>query len=122
MFDRLKLSRTAALVSAAPSVLLLALFYSLAFHMRRTLGAWPKSIGEQGFPPLLVIHAGITVDFFIALALSTLFAVPIAIFVCLLVRRWECCVRYLALYAALFFAAWGLMQLAPEPFLYWWRD
>ncbi len=84
----MKLSRTATAVSAAPSVLLLALFYSLAFHMRQALGAWPNSIGEQGFPHLLVIHAGITADYFTFILLSSVFAVPAAIFLCLVVRRW----------------------------------
>jgi hypothetical protein len=100
---------------------MLVLFYSLAVHMYRSLGAWP-SIGEEGFPRLLVVHADIAVNFFIILLLFTLFAVPVAIFVCAFVRRWRHLILYLGLYAALFFLGWGLMQLAPKPFLNWWWD
>ena len=35
---------------------------------------------------------------------------------------WRRFLRYWALYALVFWVCWGLMQLAPEPFLYWWRD
>lgn len=101
---------------------MLGLFYSLAFHMRRSLGGWPTSIGERGFPPLLLTHANITVDIFVVLLLSSFFLVPAAIVVCLIVQRWRRFVPYLASYAVLFFVCWGLMQFAPEPFLYWWRD
>ena len=47
---------------------------------------------------------------------------PVAILLCLFVPRWKRFVPYFALYRLLFVVCWGLMQLAPEPFLYWWRD
>ena len=101
---------------------MLGLFYSLAFHMRQSLGGWPTSIGERGFPPSLLAHANITVLCFEALFLSMLFLVPAAIAVRLLVERWRRFVPYLALYSVLFLICWGCMQFAPEQFLYWWRD
>jgi hypothetical protein len=101
---------------------MLGLFYSLAIHMRESLGAWPVSIGETGFSPLLATQATITVDLFVALLLSTVFIVPVAIIVCLFVPRWRRCVPYLILYTVLFFVCWGCMQLSPKPFLYLWRD
>jgi hypothetical protein len=55
---------TGIVVSALPSFLTFGLFYSLAVHMRQSLGAWLSSIGECGFPPLLVTHAAVTVNFF----------------------------------------------------------
>jgi hypothetical protein len=118
----MKLSRIGILVSAAPSFMLLGLFYTLAVHMHRSLGRWPNSIGEAGFPPLLLTHAGVTVDFFTALLLSSTFIAPVVIIVCLAVDRWRRYAAYVGLYALLFFVCWGLMQLAPGPFLYWWRD
>lgn len=101
---------------------MLVLFYSLAFHMYRTLGRWPSSIGETGFPRPLVWHGRIAgFDFYISL-LFCLFLAPAATAVCLAVPRW----RYFALYFGIFIisclACWGIMQLAPEAFLNWWRD
>ncbi len=101
---------------------MLGLFYSLALHMYRSLGGWPTSIGERGFPASLVAHANITMYFFIALIWFGMFALPVAILVCLLRQPWRRFVPYFALYALAFLVCWGLMQLAPEPFLYWWRD
>jgi hypothetical protein len=101
---------------------MLGLFYALAIHMRQSFGAWPSGIGERGFPPLLVAHATITVDFCIALVVFSVFVLPITILVCLLVPRWRRSVPYLALFAVLFLACWWLMQLAPGQFLDWWRD
>jgi hypothetical protein len=118
----MKISRAGILYSALPNLILLVLFYSLAVHMWQALGGWPRSIGEEGFPNLLVSHAHITQGFFGVLLLSALFAAPIAIFLCLIVRRWHFLVPYFALYAFLFFACWGLMQLAPKAFLNWWWD
>jgi len=118
----MKASRTGTAFSAFPSILMLTLFYSLAIHMRQSLGGWPNSIGEGGFPPSLVIHAGVTVDFFTLMLLSSVFIAPVVVFVCLAVDRWNRYAPYVALYAALFFVGWALMHLAPEPFLYWWRD
>jgi len=100
---------------------MLGLFYSLAMHMYQSLGSWPAAIGERSFPPSLITHANITVDIFIILFFS-IFILPVPIIVCLFVKRWRRFVPYFALYALLFIICWGLMQLAPEQFLYWWRD
>ena len=109
-------------MAALPSMISLGLFYSLALHMRHALGNWPSSIGERGFPPLLVTHANVTADFFFILLLSSVFLAPAAMLVCAVTPRWRWSLPYFALYVALFFVCWGLMQLAPEAFLNWWRD
>jgi hypothetical protein len=118
----MKVSRTGLVASALPSLLMLGLFYSLALHMRQSLGAWPSSIGDRGFPASLVVHETVTVYFCIAFVVISVFVVPIAILVCLFVPRWRRLVPYFALYALLFGICWELMHLAPEQFLYWWRD
>lgn len=115
-------SRRAILASSLPGIIMLCLFYSLALHMYRSLGGWPTSIGERGFPALLIAHAYLTMYFFIALIWFGMFVLPVAILVGLLRPSWRRFVPYLALYALVFCVCWGLMQLAPEPFLYWWRD
>jgi hypothetical protein len=118
----MRVSRTGIVVSALPSLLMLAVFYSLAFHMYRSLGGWPTSIGERGFPPWLLVHVHVAVYFYVALIWFGMFIWPVAVLLCVLVRRWRGVVPYLALYALLFLGCWGLMQFAPEQFLYWWRD
>ena len=114
-------SRTGITIAALPGVVMLALFYSLAVHMHQSLGAWPTSIGERGFPPALITHSAITVNFFIGLFLSV-FVLPLPILVCLLVERWRHFVVYFATYAGFFLLCFVLMQFAPAQFLYWWRD
>lgn len=118
----MKASHRAIVASSLPCIIMLCLFYSLALHMYWSLGEWPKSIGEQGFPAPLIAHAYVTMHFFIALIWFGMFVLPMAILVGLLRPSWRRFVPYLALYALMFCVCWGLMQLAPEPFLYWWRD
>jgi hypothetical protein len=118
----MKISHRAVLLAATPNLLMLILFYSLAIHMYLSLGGWPTSIGERGFPAPLVAHGYITMYFFIGLIWFGIFIWPVAITICSIIRNCRRAVPYLALYAILFLGCWGLMQLAPEPFLYWWRD
>jgi hypothetical protein len=118
----MKTYRIGILVSALPSLLMLGLFYSLAIHMRFSLGAWPTSIGEHGFSALLVSHGRVTWQFCAGLAQVSIFVWPAAMLICLLVRRLRRFVVYVLVYALLFVGCWGLMLLAPAPFLNWWWD
>ena len=118
----MRVSRSGIVASSLPGVIMLCLFYSLALHMYLRLGAWPTCICEQDFPTLLVAHVNIDLYFFIANIWFGMFVLPVAILLCLLRPSWRRFVPYLALYALVFCVCWGLMQLAPEPFLYWWRD
>jgi hypothetical protein len=109
-------------IAALPGLTMLALSYSLAIHMRQTLGGWPAAIGERGFPPALVVHCAVAVNFSIALFL-TLFILPIPILVCLFVERWRRFAVHLAVYAGIFILCFAITQVAaPAGFLYWWRD
>jgi len=101
---------------------MLVLFYSLAIHMRYSLGAWPISIGNQGFPPALIVHGELAWRFFWAFTFASIFIGPAAFLICLLVARWRRFVRYFVLYALLYAVCWGLMLLAPASFLNWWWD
>src|SRR4030095_3248298 len=102
-------SRTGITIAALPGVVMLALFYSLALHMHQSLGGWPTSIGERGFPPALILHSAVTVNAFIVLFLS-LFALPIPILICLFVERWRRFAVYLAVYAGVFLLCFALTQ------------
>lgn len=118
----MKMSRTGIIASALPSVLMLLLFYSLAIHMRYSLGAWPQPIDNAGFPPALSAHGHWASKYCSSLLLISIVVLPVGILVCLLVARWKRVVRYFALYALLYSVSWGLMLLAPPPFLNWWWD
>jgi len=115
-------SRGITLVAVLPGLAMLGLFYSLAVHMHQSLGGWPTSIGEHGFPSPLVTHAGIATGFFTVLLLASVFAWPIALVVCALVRRWRGGIFYLGVYALSCLVCFIAMLLAPSQFLYWWWD
>jgi hypothetical protein len=118
----MKVSRTVILVSALPSLIMLGLFYSLAIHMRYSLGAWPTSIGERGFSASLITHGKVAWNFCSGLLVASIFTLPVAILVCLLMARLRRFVVYFAFYALVYVICWGLMLLAPSPFLNWWWD
>jgi hypothetical protein len=118
----MKTSRTGLLLSALPSLFMLGLFYSLAVHMRCSLGHWPSSIGDRGFPATLITHGELAWRYCSSLALVSLCLWPAGTLVCLLVPRWQRFARYFAAYALVYLACWGLMLLAPAPFLNWWWD
>jgi len=118
----MKVSRKGIVLCALPNAVMLILFYSLAIHMYWSLGTWPTSIGVRGFPFPLIAHGFVTMLFSIALVYFGMFIWPLVTLISWISRDCRGAVPYLVLYALLFFGCWGLMQLAPEPFLYWWRD
>ena len=120
--SRIKVTRIGLLLSSLPSLIALALFYSLAIHMRLSLGAWPQSIGERGFPPALVTHSHVTWRCWEVLAFVSIFVLPAVTVVCALVPRGRRFAFYPALGTLAFLLAWGFMFLAPARFLNWWWD
>ena len=109
-------------ISILPYLLALLLFYSLAIHMHQSLDGWPESIGTNGFPAALLIHDQILSAFITCLLLFTIFVVPAIILACLFVSRWRHLVVYFAVHLVSLPVCYGLMQLAPEGYLYWWWD
>ena len=121
-YKHMSTSRTGITIAALPGVIMIALFYSLAIHMHHSLGKWPASIGERGFPPALVTHSAVSFDVFTGLVLS-LFVLPIPILTCFLVKRWRRFAVYFAVYGGVVLLGIALtLFAAPEPFLNWWRD
>ena len=108
--------------SVMPGVIMVGTFYALAIHMHASLGGWPKTIGEAGFPPDLVTHANWTFWYFEAMLLTVLFAWPIALIVSSLVPRLRRFIAHLSLFAGSSALCFGLMLLGPSQFLYWWWD
>lgn len=105
-----------------PSLLFVTMFYSLAVHMRLSLGGWPDRIGIQGFPPELVQHVEITAFIFGWTLLGFVFALPVVMLVCAGITRGRRLVFYLATSGIAFALVQGLIALAPAPFLSWWWD
>ena len=94
-----------ALVAAlAVPVGALALFFTLALHVHRSLGGWPETIGTRGFPEALLRHDGATSAAFgvlvIGLALS-----PIALLFCAAAPRLRAGLSPVATFAAASVAA-----------------
>lgn len=109
-------------ISILPYLLALLLFYSLAVHMHQILGGWPESIGTNGFPAALLIHEKILSAYITCLLLFTVFVVPVIILASLLITRWRYLVFYFVVHLVSLPVCYGLMQLAPKGYLYWWWD
>lgn len=118
----MKVSRTGLVVSVLPGIVMLGLFCSLALHMRRSLGGWPKGIGEFGFSRALAFHAAVATNYCISLVLLSVFVLPPATVVCAVVPRWRGFLPYLAVFFLALAACWAAAQLAPAEYLNWWRD
>ncbi len=108
-------------IGGAPSLVLLALYYSLACDMYLTLGGWPPSIGERGFPPHLLSHATVGTSFFV-LTIWSILVWPILWGICLLIPIFRSLRIYLGVYVITLALSYGLMLLAPSKFEYWWID
>ncbi len=104
-------------MAAAPSFVMLALFYSLALHLYLRYGGWSITAGEHGVPVILLAHAAFAGYVYIGASLMTAFGLPAAALVCIFVPRWRPAVLYIGLSIALFLLSVQLMKLAPQPFL-----
>ena len=109
-------------IATLPYLLALLLFYSLAIHMHQSLEGWPERNGTDGFPPELLMHDRIQGGYISCLLLFIIFVMPAIILVCLLVSRWRHLVVCFVLHLVSLPVCYGLMQLAPEGYLYWWWD
>ncbi len=117
-----KISRKARVIVAVPSVVMLLLFYSVAIHIHQALGAWPESIGTNGFPKGLLWHSDVGSDVFGALLFFTLFILPVIFLVAVFSKRFRGVIPYLSAHAIAFGICLGLTCFAPSGFLRWWWD
>lgn len=118
----MKTSRAGLIAAISPGLLMLVLFYSLAVHMRLSLGAWPDRIGEEGFPDALVMHATVALRWFYVVFMSVIFALGPVFLLCAIVPSWRRGLNYIAAYMASFAFCFVGMLMAPAPFLSWWWD
>jgi hypothetical protein len=116
------LSKKGAAVAALLPASALALFYSLAIHMYLSLGRWPDSIGYRGFSPALIAHGKGQYWWISVVAWMSIYLWPPAFVLCAAIPRTRRFVPYLAIYAFVALACFGLMHLAPRQFLDWWYD
>lgn len=119
-------SRALSLLTILPALVMLGLFYSLAVHMHRSLGSWPRYIDMHGFSPSLRAHAELATGCFGVLLLINLVVFPVVLpgvlLLCFIDRRLRGGLFYVGLYALSFAVAFELMLLAPPPFLNWLWD
>ena len=116
------LSARGVLAAVTPPVIVLVLFYSLALHMYWSLGGWPKSIGYRGFSAVLVFHGELQFWAVKIVSVISVFLWPAALVLCEAISKARRFLPYLAIFAFAVLVCLGLMQLAPEPYLNWWRD
>lgn len=117
----------------APGLLNLALFYSLAIHMYQSLGGWPETIGNEGFPAALDLHDAISSTYFGCLFLF-IWALPLLSILFAKIESLKCwlaplvaagvsAVLSIVLTAGLPFLVMPLhLHIAPAEFIYWWWD
>jgi hypothetical protein len=117
----MKISRTGIVISALPGVLALALICSLAVHIR-LLGWQLSSIPLGRWPASLDTHFAIWSGYFITLLYCSIFVVPVAIVVCLVVSRWRYFALYLAVHTMMFLAIILVTEVVPESFHQWLLD
>ena len=113
-------SKKALFLSTLPGVILLVLFYSLAGHMFLSLGQWPDSIGEHGFPRLLSVHASLSKGCFTFLYLLTVYVSPGVLLFLLASKPWRKFSLCLVAHVITFWVVYGCILLAPAQFLSWW--
>ena len=114
-------SRSALLIALAVPIGALVLFFTLALHMHRSLGGWPETIGNRGFPEGLLQHESAAFTAFSILVVGLLLS-PLALLLCAAAPKLRGGLSPIATYAAASIAALLLTNLAPDPFLYWWWD
>ena len=116
------LSTKGAVFAALPPLIVLVLFYSLAVHMYLSLGQWPHSIGYRDFSPALILHGKFQFWCVMLVVAMSIYLWPVAAIASAAIPRARRLLPYLAIFALAVLACYGFMQLAPEPFLTWWRD
>ncbi|MDG2020403.1 MAG: hypothetical protein P8J59_00480 [Phycisphaerales bacterium] len=108
--------------SMIPAIVLVGAFYTLAIHMYLSLGGWPGNIGNAGFSSALNLHVEIAQYCVWLLSLVLFVTWPIAVVVFAVVRRWQAGIHYLGIVAISWALGFGLTELGPDGFLYWWWD
>jgi hypothetical protein len=115
------LSRKGLILTAAPGVLALVAFYSLALHMHSQLGGWPDSIGYEGLPQQVTVHAGVAQWFFMIALLAAL-VMPLVMGVFSLAPKLRAKLVYPAFCGTACWLCLFLTTFAPTGFLNWWWD
>jgi hypothetical protein len=111
-----------AAVAGALPLLALGGYVSLAAHMYWRLGAWPATIGTDGFASDLTLHATVAQFLFWSLVAGLILGVPGTLLACAATPRLRPGARYVGLYVLLAVAVLGLFLLMPGDFRHWWWD
>ena len=114
-------SRWWLVLAALPGLLVLAVFYSLAFRMHSHLGGWPDSYGTHWLPGELLPHVHFANWMFTVGVLTALF-MPAVLAVFALAPRLRAGMIYPASCGLACWASLWLTLLAPSGFQDWWWD
>lgn len=119
--NRFEVSRSAVLGILSYPTLFLVLYFSLALHLRYSLGAWPNRIGASPGTPSFHFHDSAACLFFwVGTVLVPVSGVAGCLFA--LFPGYRKAALYYAIFAVAGLLAWVAMQLAPSQFLQWWWD
>lgn len=113
---------SAMLCLLIPGLLNLALFYSLAIHMHKSLGKFPEVIGYRGFSSALKSHADWAIGYFGYLFIFTFLIWPVLFVLFTKVKALSRFTGQVAAVGISFWLSFALTFLAPPEFLYWWWD
>ena len=116
------MNATRFIFPAVPATGFILLFFTLAVHMYISLGGWPASIGDHGFPVSLKIHSDVTRWYFYMSLLVAVFITPLCLLVSILFERTRPAAKPLLIMELSYFGAALMVGLAPQSFLYWWWD
>ena len=115
------LSRGWLVFAALPGLIALLGFYSLAFHMHSSLGAWPDFYGTEGLPQALVTHHNLS-SWAFTVALLIALGMPLVLALCALVPRLRSHMIYPSFCGAACWLCLFLTALSPAGFQNWWWD
>lgn len=109
-------------IALLPSLISIALFYSLAIHMFSALGAWPTMFETIKFPAGLQFHKDLAQSWIIAWGLISFYVTPLATILCFAIRRFQWS-RYFAVMAGSFWiCVLFMVGMGPKAYVEWWLD
>ena len=119
--SRFHVTRVGLVGTLVYPLLVVALYFSLALHLRLALGKWPESIGIDPGTLFFHVHAWAAgLLFWLGFVILPVAAVLTLVFAVMpRTRGWAV---HLLIFIAACLMAFGMMQLAPSGFTNWWWD
>lgn len=116
------ISKIWMVVALTPSVLSLGLFWSLAIHLRHSLGGWPLGIGFAELQGPLLFHAQVAFNFFWLVTQYSIMNWPLYCGISAIFPPFRKTLLYAGIYSAGLALVTIFMFAAPSGFQQWWWD